>query len=140
MNCEREMYSKSKGFTLIELMIVVAIVGILVGVAYPSYTEFVLKSNRSEAQRELLRIGNLQEQRFTDWHAYTTDMTLLGLGASPFITESKSYSISSVTSNNNTSYTLTATAKYQQAKDTSCLTLTLNEAGQKGGTSTNCWE
>ena len=52
------------GFTLIELLITVAIIGILAGVAYPSYTDFIVRSNRTEAQRELLHLANLQEQIF----------------------------------------------------------------------------
>lgn len=57
---------KELGFTLMELLITVAIIGILASVAYPSYTDFVVRSNRSEAQRELMRFANLQEQVFVD--------------------------------------------------------------------------
>ncbi|WP_057830696.1 type IV pilin protein [Colwellia sp. TT2012] len=55
------------------------------------------------------------------------------------LTLSGNYSIEA-TSTNKTLFTLTATAKKAQVKDTQCLTLTLNEVGQKGGTSSNCWE
>jgi len=79
------------GFTLIELLIAVAIVAILAAVAFPSYTDFVARSNRTEAQRELLRIANMQEQFFVDTRAYTSDMNNLGLGNDPFITENGYY-------------------------------------------------
>ena len=54
------------GFTLIEVMITVAIIGILASVAYPSYVDFVTRSNRVEALQELTRFANLQEQYFID--------------------------------------------------------------------------
>ncbi len=128
-----------RGFTLIELMIVVAIVGILVAVVYPSYTDFVLRSHRTEAQRELMRIANLQEQRFVDWKAYSSDLADLGL-ASSYETESKNYAITAATTDNNTRFILTATAKNGQVRDTQCTTLTINEAGQQGASSGICWE
>jgi len=131
-----------KGFTLIELLISVAIVGILAAVAYPSYTDFVLRSNRTEAQSELLRIANLQEQYFIDNRAYTADMTELGLSADPFITENGYYSIdTSAFSAVASTYTLTATAKGSQLSgDTDCTTINVNEVGRKTAETATCWE
>jgi type IV pilus assembly protein PilE len=125
------------GFTLVELLIVVAIIGILASVAYPSYIDFVLRSNRTEGQRELVRLANLQEQLYVDSRAYTTDMTKLGLAADPYITENGLYSIDATVSAE--TFTLTATAKNTQVKDTSCLTMTITDTGKKTPTS-NCWE
>ncbi|MEW6991031.1 type IV pilin protein [Colwelliaceae bacterium 6441] len=125
------------GFTLIELLIVVSIIGILASVAYPSYVDFVLRSNRSEGQRELLRLANLQEQLYVDSRTYTEDMTQLGLNADPFITEKGLYSIDAAVVGQ--TFTLTATAKGTQVKDTSCLTMTVTDTGKK--TPANyCWE
>lgn len=133
--------SKLLGFTLIELMITVAIIGILAGIAYPSYTEFVTRSNRSEAQRELMRLANVEEQGFIDFRAYTDDMTDLNMAADPFITESGNYSIDAVIANGGTTFILTATALGTQlANDTDCTTLTINELGTRGGESAICWE
>lgn len=127
-----------KGFTLIELLITVAIVGIIASIAYPSYSDFVVRSNRSEAQRELLRIANLQEQLFVDSRAYTEDMKALGLTADPFKTESENYSIDAKVTGN--TFVLTATALgNQKATDTSCVTLTVTETGLKRPSGT-CWE
>jgi len=131
---------KIKGFTLIELMIVVAIVGILAAIVYPSYSEFVVHSDRGEAQRELVRLANLQEQLFVDRRSYTADMTDLGMGADPYITESDNYSIGAVTANNGATYILTATAQGSQTRDTACNILTINEAGQQGPANSDCWE
>jgi len=129
---------KQLGFSLIELLISVAIVGILAGVAYPSYTDFITRSNRAEAQRELMRLANLQEQVFVDTRAYVSDMNNLGLGADPYLTETGNYSIDATVTN--ATFILTATAKGSQgANDTDCTTLTLNELGKKSGESTICW-
>ncbi|NMP30941.1 type IV pilin protein [Thalassotalea sp. M1531] len=131
----------TKGFTLIELLIAVAIVGILAAVAYPAYTDSVARSNRSEGQRELLRIANLEEQYYLDNRTYTTDMTELGLDKSPFITENKNYSISATISDGGNAFTLTATAQNSQAaNDASCKKLFVTDTGEKTATSTDCWE
>lgn len=127
----------SSGFTLVELLIVVAIIGILASVAYPSYIDFALRSNRSEGQRELVHLANLQEQLYVDSRAYTTDMTKLGLAADPYITENGIYSIDATVTGE--TFTLTATAKSTQLKDTSCLTMTITDTGKKTPAS-NCWE
>lgn len=132
--------NKNAGFTLIELLITVAIIGILASVAYPSYTDFVTRSNRSEAQRELLRYANLQEQVYVDTRAYAADMTGLGLATATIDTESKNYTIS-VSAQSATTFTLKAVAKYNQLSDTACPTLTINELGQKNvGENSGCWE
>lgn len=132
---------KHLGFSLIELLIAVAIIGILAGVAYPSYTDFVTRSNRSEAQRELMRLANIEEQGFIDFRSYTDDMTDLGMAADPYITDSGNYSISGAVTNAGKSFVLTATALGQQlANDTDCTTLTINELGTKDAESTTCWE
>jgi type IV pilus assembly protein PilE len=126
------------GFTLIEVMIVCAIIVILALVAYPSYRDFVVDSNRAEATRELVRLANLQEQLFVDTRAYTNNISLLGVGEdASFETESENYIISSVIVN--TSFTLTATAQDNQAQDdTACVTITITDTGAKAPAI--CWE
>lgn len=129
---------KAAGFTLIEVMITVVILGILAAIAYPSYTQYIAKSTRSEAHAALMRLANLQEQYYLDNRTYATDMTKLGLNANPFITENGHYSIAS---SGTGSFTLTATAQGVQAsRDSKCKTLTLTDAGVKGGTSAECWK
>lgn len=132
-------FKRNRGVTLVELLIAVSIVAILGAVAYPSYIDFVVRSDRAEAQRELMRLANLQEQYFIDHRAYTADMTKLGESADPYITESKNYSIDATVSG--VTFDLTATAKNTQAaNDTDCTTLTIDELGQKTAESAKCWE
>ncbi len=129
--------SKNQGFTLMELLISVSIIGILGAVAYPSYINFVVRSDRSEALRELVRIANLQEQLYTDSRVYTTDMRLFGATtAAKLTTESSNYEISATVSG--TTFVLTATAKSNQTKDTGCTALKITETGSKSPLS--CWE
>lgn len=130
--------NRSKGFTLIELMIVVAIIGILAAVVYPSYMEHVTRSNRGEALRELIRFANLQEQLFVDARAYSDDMSdLQESSAAVYSTPSGNYKISSVVVA--TSFTLTADAQGAQlTNDTNCTSISITDTGSK--TPLTCWE
>ena len=131
------------GITLFELMIAIGIIGILFSVAYPSYVDFVLRSNRAEAQTELLRIANLQEQYYLDQRTYASDMTKLGLGADPFINLNTggNYSFDATVPADGNSFVLTATAIGTQAsKDVDCTTFTVTQTGEKSAESSDCWE
>ena len=64
-----------KGFTLIELMVVVAIVGILAAVAMPSYRSYTIRAARQQAQTELLQMAALQEKIFLNSNAYAFSVT-----------------------------------------------------------------
>jgi len=68
-----------KGFTLIEVMIVVAILGIISAIALPSYTKYVEKSRRTDAKVELLKIAQLQESFFAQNLSYAENLATLGL-------------------------------------------------------------
>jgi len=131
---------KISGFTLIELMVTVAIIGLLAAVALPSYRSSVLRSARSEGKSALLEVATRQEQYYLDNKTYTTDMTALGLSASPYITEGGNYSVSAAaTTNIAIDYTLTAAPQGGQVKDTDCGSFTLNSNGVKGAASADCW-
>lgn len=135
-----------QGFTLIELMITVAIIGILAAIAYPSYTQYVVKSNRAAAQGFMMTVASKQEQYMLDARTYAADMATLGFPASSIPTEvSKNYNITvdDITATP-PSYTVTARPTDSQAtRDTQCATLTLDQAGTKGksgtGTLADCW-
>ena len=70
----------ARGFTLIELMIAVAIVGVLVAIAYPSYTNSLIKGNRANAKSFLLDVAQKQQQFLLDNRAYATKANLLAAG------------------------------------------------------------
>jgi type IV pilus assembly protein PilE len=127
-----------KGFTLIELMITVAIVGILASLAYPSYSDFVMRSNRTEATRGLMQIANLQEQLFVDSRVYTNNLSQLQVSqVATFTTESGNYIINSVVIGN--TFLLTATAQgFQFDRDNNCTAISIDNTGAKAPAI--CWE
>jgi type IV pilus assembly protein PilE len=131
----------SGGFTLMELMVTVAIVGILAAVALPSYTSYIVKANRSAAASFLLQLANKEEQYLLDARQYTGTVTdLLAIPSEV----SKNYSVSITPETAPPRYTITATPTGSQAtRDTKCGNLTLKQDGTKGisgtGAVADCW-
>jgi len=131
------------GFTLIELMVVVAIVGILAGIAYPSYRDRVLRSARAEGRAALLDAAARQEQYFLDNKTYTTTLSDLQVATA---TETGKYSLTvdgaTADCALTTCYVLRATPEGGQAEDLACAELTLDSNGTKsasGTEPTTCW-
>jgi len=119
---------KQKGMTLIEIMIVVAIVGILAAVAYPSYQNHILRSHRAAATSCLLELSQFMERNYTQNMRY--DSVGFVLPNLQCMTESATrYTYSSEQAQR--TYTVTATAKGPQAADTNCKALGMNQAGTK---------
>ncbi len=140
------MRNKMRGVTLIELMVVVAIVALLATVALPSYRQFLLRSHRVEAKAALLNLAAAQEKFYLQNNTYTTELADappdgLGLGAT---TENGYYTIA-ISAADADSFTATATAAGGQADDTHCANFTIDETGLKTAKDssdaavTDCW-
>ncbi|WP_417227670.1 type IV pilin protein [Amphritea sp.] len=126
---------QEQGFTLIELMIVVAIVGIISAIAYPSYREQVAQSRRVDAQGSLTSLAQFLERHYTVSGAYTG--AALPFNESPRDGTDKYYDLS-VPASTATTYTLRAAPKNGMAGDR-CGNMTLTHTGQKGAAETDCW-
>lgn len=126
----------SGGFTLIEIMIVVAIIAILASIALPSYQQHILATNRATAKACMSEFAQAYERR------YTTNMTYAGadivLGCQTEANLDDRYTLTAA--DTATTYTITATPIGAQLKDTQCGTLTLNQSGTKTATDVGkCW-
>jgi type IV pilus assembly protein PilE len=142
--------TRDRGFTLIELMIALAVVAILAAIAYPSYTEHVIKTKRTEGRALLNRIAAEQERFFTARNQYAASITAarpagLGLNA---VSEKGCYQAAVAVTNGGMGYTLTAVPQNSaacgdQTQDAKCATLGINSLGVKTATGTlgaaGCW-
>ena len=143
---------RQAGVTLIELMVVVAIVAAIFAFAFPSYDRYIVRAKRAVGQNVLMQVADRQQQFFMDNKRFAADLTNLGFGANPFIVDDDGAStvagdadaVYSVALSNVTATTWTATATpvgAQLSRDTFCGNLTINQAGAKGksGGADNCW-
>ena len=133
----------SAAFTLIELMITVAIIGILVSIAYPSYQDSIMKSRRVDAQGALLGFANAMERFYTVNNTYPAAGTAGIYAATSPVSGGTAYYLLSIAASTASTYQLQAVSTGVQATD-KCGTLTLNQAGVKtfsgsGMTSADCW-
>ena len=138
---------RQNGFTLIELIITVAIIAILAGVAYPSYTDYVYRARHSDAYDCLVDASQRQEEFFYNNNTYTTNLAGLGLAAGVVSCgDGGSYTLTAAAGATGigSSYLLTATRTGAQTGDTKCGDLTLSNIGVKGNLNASrpadeCW-
>ena len=138
------MYKRSVGFSLIELMIVVAIIGVLSAIAYPAYTDSANKSRRADAITTLLDMQLQQEKHRSINSSYTTTLGDIGYGGG--VSPDGYYDLAidnDAAKTNANGFEMTATAKNDAAQsgDASCQTFTLTQAGPDIGDATKrtCW-
>lgn len=141
---------KPSGFTLIELMIVVAIVAILLVVAVPSYQNYITRSQRSVAINTIMDVASRQQQYFANNKTYAAALADLGLSATYYVDGNGSTSaanalyritLANVTT---TTFDVVATPQNSQAtQDTKCATYTLDEMSAQSvsgsGSVADCW-
>lgn len=133
------MDTQNRGFSLIEIMIALAIVGILAFIAYPAYSKYITKARRADGQIALLHLANSMQRYFVDNNTYK-GASLAKLQINPVTTQGF-YKLS-ITKTSETTYLLRATPLAVQAKnDMNCKILTLDQQGQKGqtGSAADCW-
>ena len=138
------MIKKTSGFTLIELMIVVAIIAILAAIAIPSYGRYALRANRSDAQATIMEISGAMERLYASRYTYVDAELSATDGANVVFLRTTTpegasgtgvkynLSLSNLTANG---YTITATAVNGQLSDnaggTNCSPLVFNSIGTK---------
>lgn len=132
------MKSTEQGFTLIELMVTVAVVGILSAIAYPSYQQYVTRTHRTEAQTVMMSQAQAQERLMTNTGAYASQTINSPEGSSD---SDRRYLITVTPASG--SYSITAAPEARQ-NDEKCGTLKLDSVGRRGisgsGSVSDCWK
>lgn len=143
------MKNRLRGFTLIEMMVTVAIIGILAAIAYPSYIEQVRKSRRADATAALVTAAQTMERFYTENNSYATatagdvaGSTISDHAPTDRAHADRTYDIALNPAPTATGFTITATRTGAQAGDTTCGDYSLTNTGIKSvtvGTVANCW-
>ena len=131
----------SRGFTLIELMITVAIVGILAAIAYPSYVDQIRKGRRADAQAALMNLASRQQQMLLDTRSYGATLAALNVGVPASVTNFYTIAVDAPAPTAAApvpTFTVTATPSGPQVPDR-CGAMVINQTGAKTAASASCW-
>ena len=136
------MKSARRGFTLIEVLIVVGLVSVLAAAALPSYREHVRKSRRAETQAYLLSVASRQQQFLVDTHAFAASLSDTGVPTPSSVTAAYDLTLCATAAGVCTAPTQTfylkATPKPNQTSER-CGTLSIDQNGSKTPTTGTCW-
>lgn len=131
------MSKAPNGFTLIELMIAVAVVSILAAVAYPSYQDHIRKSRRAEAQSFMMAVAARQQQFLVDTRGYGESLSDVGVPTPDNV--ARAYAVElAASAAPSPSFVLTATPRDAQARER-CGTLSIDQNGSKSAAHSSCW-
>jgi type IV pilus assembly protein PilE len=134
---------RMRGFSLIEIMIVVVVAALLMAMATMAYSRYVFRARRADAHHMLMMIAHAEERWYATYNRYTDDMSKLGYGASPHAYYELALTVDDATAQG---YVATATPINAQASD-ACGELTIDNAGHKmphgddaaANANGNCW-
>jgi type IV pilus assembly protein PilE len=137
-NFERIRLNGARGFTLMELMVVVVVLGILAAIAIPNYSEYIRRGHRSAAQAYILDLASRQVQFYLDRRVFADNVAALNLAAPAEIANRYNVAIA-VAAGPPATFTITATPTGSQTGDR-CGNLTIDQTGARGAAATTgCW-
>ena len=130
--------SNISGFTLIELMVTIAIIGILYGIAIPSYVSYMQEARRSEAQSYIMQQVSILERQYTRLGGYPDSYAMNSSDYYTYTYSCSAAASASSAANDSATFIIEAAPKGSQSDD-ECGTLTLNHQGQTTASSSSCW-